>query len=556
MKLFLGLFLCLGSIFAAEDNSDRLLRRLYLDVQNRLPTPEEYSLSKKLISQSGGYNQLVDQLMDDDRFRHNLSKRIIKHYAPPREERDHHPVMYRRLEKHINKTYAKPKDDFRLFINDMLKADGISFKNQMLLFYNEAEGSKEMASRFTEKILGITIGCAECHDHKFHPDIKHKDFWALATFFEGTQKQFVRSSVDLRALKNKVAKSNKSRIGLGDEYKDVLYWIKQEEEGKNINQELSYEERMGQDFYDEEGDDEMMEGVPLLAPQLFIYEGEKLITRLNIQYTVEGKEYRARPRLPFGSDRPIYKTETPREYLAKWIAYKKPHYFARATTNWVSHWLLGRGLVMPANDVYGNLGEQGQRLDGYAKKFRENNFQIHSLVRDILKSKIYKMQSADESDDEGFVYFTSRKLRHLTGEQILNLLFQEEEVSIEEEGGLSDLFDLHQEKNDLEDKLFPASLSDTEAYYRGSLSQALFLSSDKRVLELLDNKAKLWHEVARKEGLRACIERLFITYYTREPKEQELAFFELKLKPALEYDQSGFFECLWTIINSPEMRIY
>ena len=556
MKFVLIFFLAFGAFAAKQDNADRLIRRLYLDIQDRLPSVSEYQSAKERLTSNEAYRSLVDDLMADPRFSQNLSRRIITHYAPPLSERDPHPVMYRRLAKHIEKTYAKPKDDFRVFINDMWKADGISFKNQMLLFYNKTEGSKEMASRFTEKTLGITIGCAECHDHKFYPDLKHQMFWSLATFFEGMNKQYIESSVDLKLLDRKVGESRKSRLALGDEYEDVLYWIKQEKEGKNIYDELTSKERMGQYFDDESESEEMMEGIPLLAPQLYIYEGEKLITRLNIKYTVEGKEYRARPRLPFGSDRPIYKTETPREYLANWIAYKKPHYFARATTNWISHWLLGRGLVMPANDVYGNLGEQGLRLDAFAKKFRDSNFQVHHLVRELLNSSIYKMASAEKSDEEGFVYFKSRKFRHLTGAQVLNILFAEQELDLEEMGDLAALYDLQQEKTALTEELFPASLSDSEAYYRGSLSQALFLTSNERVMELIDLKAKNWHKYAKENGRENVIKQIFISFYTRLPTDRELVFFKVKLNEEKAYDQSGFFEMIWTIINSPEMRIY
>ena len=75
-------------------------------------------------------------------------------------------------------------------------------------------------------------------------------------------------------------------------------------------------------------------------------------------------------------------------------------------------------------------------------------------------------------------------------------------------------------------------------------------------MDLLTDEAERWHELARDKGLEVCIEEALITYFTRQPTHRELLFFKAKLNPSESFDQSGFFEFTWTIINSPEMRIY
>ncbi|WDE95371.1 DUF1549 domain-containing protein [Lentisphaera profundi] len=556
MKLFCTLVLLTTLCLKAEvESSDRLVRRLYLDTQNRLPELGEYYSAKDMIGK-GQYERLVDKLLKTDEFRSNLATKIVDHYAPKRKEREQHPLVYRSLEKHIKETYVKPDLDFRQFIRDMLSADGISARNQMVLFFTGKEDSKMMAGRFTENIWGITLACAECHDHKYYPELTHKNFWSMATFFEGMDKRYVKTDKELKDLKKRVGKSYKAQQALGDEYKDVLDWISMEEKGENIYDEISYEDSRGQKLSMEFKMDEMSQEKSLVAPQLYIFEKERRLTHLKLEYIVEEKKYTARPRLLFGQNRPLHITKSPRDYLAEWMAYKKPKYFSRSTSNWVSHWLIGRGIVMPANDVYGASHENAKRLDIFAKKFEDNKFDLYVLVRRFLLSDIYKLPSSEKSDEEGFIYFTSRKIRHLSGEQILNILMNDEFKKFTKNENWQSLYSLEKNKEKYIDQLFPSSLSDSEAFYRGSLSQALFLASNSDALDFIDGKANFWYEQAKKKDFNLFINEFFITYYTRLPTERERLFFKNKVDAKVNYPESGFFEMTWAIFNSPEIRVY
>ena len=218
------------------------------------------------------------------------------------------------------------------------------------------------------------------------------------------EKQYVKTDKELGDLKKKVNKSYRSQQALGDEYKYVLDWIDLELKGENIYDEISYKDSRGQSLSKKFDINEMTNDKLLKAPQLFIFEKERRLTHLKLEYVVEGKNYTGRPRLLFGSNRPIHRTESPRTYLAEWMAYKKPQYFSRATANWVSRWLLVTSIVMPANDVYGDNGEHGKRLDLYANIFKNKGFKIHELVKSILLSDMYLLKSSEKSDEEDCVF--------------------------------------------------------------------------------------------------------------------------------------------------------
>ena len=45
--------------------------------------------------------------------------------------------------------------------------------------------AKDRADTFGSVFLGLTVGCATCHDHKFDP-ISQKDYYSLGAFFRNT----------------------------------------------------------------------------------------------------------------------------------------------------------------------------------------------------------------------------------------------------------------------------------------------------------------------------------------------------------------------------------
>src|SRR5205823_13384983 len=97
----------------------------------------------------------------------------------------------------------KPYDQF---LREQLAGDEIDPKNDEMLVaagfhrlgplrknagnqdaaYNRNEILVEMTNVIGSGLLGITIGCARCHDHKLDP-IRQKDYYRIQAFFATTQ---------------------------------------------------------------------------------------------------------------------------------------------------------------------------------------------------------------------------------------------------------------------------------------------------------------------------------------------------------------------------------
>ena len=97
----------------------------------------------------------------------------------------------------------KPYDQF---LREQLAGDEIDPKNEEMLVaagfhrlgplrknagnqdaaYNRNEILVEMTNVIGSGMLGVTLGCARCHDHKFDP-IRQKDYYRMQAFFAATQ---------------------------------------------------------------------------------------------------------------------------------------------------------------------------------------------------------------------------------------------------------------------------------------------------------------------------------------------------------------------------------
>jgi hypothetical protein len=63
-----------------------------------------------------------------------------------------------------------------------------------------ANNTRDRAEAFGAAFLGLTVGCASCHDHKFDP-ISQKDFYSIAAFFNnGAEKPWDSNIADPRPI--------------------------------------------------------------------------------------------------------------------------------------------------------------------------------------------------------------------------------------------------------------------------------------------------------------------------------------------------------------------
>jgi len=184
-----------------EAEKAALIRRVTLDLTGLLPTPEEVS---RFINDKSpdAFEHLVDGLLARPTFGEQRARYWLDyaryadtyglHYDNSRDIWPYRDYVIRSFNDN------KPFDQFAM---EQIAGDLLPMKNldpligsgYVRLGVSSNEGgtiseelrvniARERTEAFGAAFMGLTVGCAVCHDHKFDPTTQH-DFYSLSAFF-------------------------------------------------------------------------------------------------------------------------------------------------------------------------------------------------------------------------------------------------------------------------------------------------------------------------------------------------------------------------------------
>ena len=225
--------------------------------------------------------------------------------------------------------------------------------------------------------LGVTVGCAECHDHKFDP-FTIKDFYSFAAFFAD--------------IKGVGYYPSAQKVGWGETIqvlnKQTRIEIKKlEEKTKNVQSDENLESLKKKIENLKKQSREMLATVSVKPRMTRIFPRGDWMDKSG--EVVE-------PALPnFLSNQKV----TSRKDLAEWIVSSNNPLTARVFVNRLWKMFFGTGI----SNVLDDIGSQGEwpshpeLLDWLAVEFMESDWDIKHMVRLIVNSKAYR-QSSLETD--------------------------------------------------------------------------------------------------------------------------------------------------------------
>ena len=333
----------------------------------------------------------------------------------------------------------KPYDQF---VREQIAGDLLPFgseeqrKEQLIATGFLALGVKDVNQRFKERfimdnvdeqidtvtksVLGLSVSCARCHDHKFDP-IPASEYYALAGIFQST---------DLCAgLRNRMG-------GGGLDYYDTSLLLLLSEKT-----ELSVEQQTAIDLAKQKADTAKAEferirdsadaekpgpnGRPLrqIARQKWNRAQAEYValsdpaatsetalgvrdskTPSDTEIRFRGEAEQSGPKIPRGFLSLIEGPSTPvipngtsgRLQLAQWLTDPRNSLTSRVIVNRVWHHLFGAGIVR-TTDNFGIMGEppsHPELLDHLAGRLIESGWSLKKLIRGIVLSRSYRLSSS------------------------------------------------------------------------------------------------------------------------------------------------------------------
>lgn len=399
---------------ATEASRAVLVRRAYFDLHGIPPTPAQ---TDAFVNDDDpkAWPKLIDQLLASPRYGERWARYwldLVRYADTAGFETDHFFINAWRYRDYVIKAFNTDKP-YTEFVQEQIAADELWSTNLDLegtsklpaaktenlqrrigtglftigsfpiefTYYGDqfrAEWQADAVDTIGSAFLGLTVGCARCHDHKFDA-ISQRDYYALTALFAGSVEKEIplgslfdvqTSSRGFPLLANAEAMKQKARRAKGAERAALLQqlgeaYLRAPERPATANV-LGHEETTPDTHILIRGD--------------FKHKGAKVepgfISSLHPGPPIQEKQRRAA--------------------LAKWLTSESNPLLARVMVNriWQGHF--GDGLVRTPND-FGRQGEpptQPELLDWLATEFVAQKWSIKAMHRLIMNSSAYRAPAA------------------------------------------------------------------------------------------------------------------------------------------------------------------
>jgi hypothetical protein len=421
---------------APRASKDTLIRRVSYDLTGLPPSPAEIA---RFVNDPSprAWEDLVERLLASPQYGERWAQHwldVVRFAETDGFEYDTHRPDAWRFRDYVVKSLNEDKPYDR-FLKEQLAGDEIDPNNHELLIASGFQrlgalrknaGNQEVASSRNEVLtemtnivgsamLGVTLGCARCHDHKFDP-IRHKDYYRMQAYFAPVhENDYVTATPDEKAAWEK---KNSEIDGEVKKLRAEMKGMKGEERGRMAQRIRDMEaQKPGPlpGLFAVRDDMSKVSPVHVLARGDYQNKGDRVAPRPLGVLIPDGT-----PELP--ADAPKLRTQ-----LAEWITSGGHPLTARVMANRVWHYHFGRGIVATPND-FGRMGARPKNkelLDWLANDFVESGWRLKSLHRRIVLSNTYRQdwrntameKKASTLDPENDLLWKYSR-RRLTAEEI------------------------------------------------------------------------------------------------------------------------------------------
>lgn len=416
----------LGLQHNPEADKERLLKRVSLDLTG-LPPSEEMMDAFMANKDPKAYEAVVDEIMNTPQYGEKMALHWldIGRYADSYGYQDDNIRTQWPWRDWVIHAFNKniPYDQF---ITWQLAGDLLPQANKEEILataflrnqkYTEEGGiipeeyrveyNIDKTKTFGRAIIGLTVECAQCHDHKYDP-ISQKDYYQLFAFFNNSKEEGFEGDVTA----SKPAKKPVLAINQ-DDIHNLLSFINEKDTNRLIVSVMGDRDTLRKTFILNRGvyDQHTLEVMPSAPKAVLFYDTVKL------------------PRNRLG--------------LAEWTVSKNNPLTARVFVNQMWQEIFGRGIVKTSGDfgAQGELPSNPELLDWLAVDFMDHGWNIKRLMKQIVTSATYRQSSnlieKNYDKDPENVYLSRAPRLRMQAEFVKDIILESSGLLVKKIGGPS-----------------------------------------------------------------------------------------------------------------------
>ena len=488
-----------ASIDPAVDCSDeRFVRRLYLDVCGRVPTVDEQAALLNSGDADRRAKLVRSLLQSEDHVQHFantfdalLLGRGSQRTYSQRRKHEWRPWLERVFREN------RPWNDV---VKEILLARPASQEDRgaVWFLYERNNDHQQIAEAVAPAFFGIRIECAQCHDHMMAMEIEQAHYWGLVAFFK-------RSRNRKTANGPRIAES---AVGGFSEFANLA--------GNSTPNLLTF---LGTDTVDEKRPDNNSQ--------------QEDADELYVPARLEND-----PRVPHFSRRERFVEDVVTDHPL----------IARAFVNRIWALLMGRGIVHPFDEMDStHEPSHPDLLTELAENFRESGYNIRQLVRAIVLSRPYQLESRRPNGLEDPATFAWSLEKPLTAEQLaasMEVVLRNNSAAAHQDSEL-----LRDIRDRMPDVLPKESVS--------TIRDALFLTNNTALNEFIAQSNDDKHLIPRCIQLNSNHERadlLFRIVFGRSATADERTVIINYLQDDGQRLEERLQQTVWSMLTSAEFR--
>jgi hypothetical protein len=247
--------------------------------------------------------------------------------------------------------------------------------------------------------------------------------------------------------------------------------------------------------------------------------------------------------------------------LAQWLTSGENELFSRNIVNRYMAYLLGRGLVEPVDDMRAtNPPSNPALMEALSRDFRASGFNLRQLMRTIMSSRLYQLDSQPLAGNESDTRFYSHyRVKRIGAEPLLDSIdratgSQTKFPNLPAGTRAIELPDANYQNYFLTTFGKPKRVStcECERVPDENLAQTLHtLNGDILAAKLVDANGRIAKLIAAKTEHDAVVGELYLATLTRPPTAEELEASRRFLAEAPS-PQECYQDLLWALVNSKQ----